>query len=188
VKRIKLGYYRYEKFGSLARQLDDLRKRIAGVAKLGEKYGVLPCVHVHSGDTIPSHGTQLYELIRGFDPKEVGAYVDPMHMTLEGGGGGWLQGLDLVAPWVAISSMKNFVFEQTVRDEKGQMRWKVMKVPLADGMAPLPEFVARLKEIGFNGPYSLHSEYTGSNSFRNLNSEECLQQTAEDLKYFRTLL
>ena len=188
VKRIKLGYYRYGDFGTLQRQLDEIRRRIEGVAKLAAKHGVLPCVHIHSGDTIPSHGTQLYELIRDFDPREVGAYVDPMHMTLEGGGGGWLQGLDLLAPWVAISSVKNFVFKESGRDDKGQLRWKVQKVPVADGMAPLPDFVARLKQIGFRGPYSLHSEYKGGGSFRDLSSEECVQQTVDDLKYFRTLL
>jgi sugar phosphate isomerase/epimerase len=188
IRRIKLGYYRYEKFGTLKKQINQIRAQIGGVAKLAAKHNVLPCVHIHSGDTIPSHGTQLYELIRDFRPDEVGAYVDPMHMSLEGGGDGWRQGLDLVAPWVALCSLKNFAWEPAPRDSKGQAKWRVRKVPLADGFAPLPEFIAALKSINFAGIYSLHSEYKGGGSFRDLSTDECLTQTAADLKYFRTLL
>ena len=87
-----------------------------------------------------------------------------------------------------MSSAKNFRWETSERDEKGQLRWRVKKVPLADGVAPLPEYVAALTKLGFRGPYTLHSEYQGGGSFKDLSSEECLKQTAEDLKYFRTLL
>ncbi len=188
ITRVKLGYFRYSQFGTLKAQMADIRARVGRIAKLAAKHGVLPCVHIHSGDTIPSHGTQLYQLIQDISPSEVGAYVDPMHMSLEGGGDGWRQGLDLLAPWIALCSVKNFEWVQVGRDDKGQMRWKVRKMPIADGFAPLPEFVAILKSIGFSGIYSLHSEYKGGNSFRDLNTQECLDQTAADLKYFRTLL
>jgi sugar phosphate isomerase/epimerase len=157
------------------------------VAKIAVKHKVLPCVHIHSGDTIPSHGTQLFELIRDFRPDEVGAYVDPMHMSLEGGVDGWRQGLDLVAPWAALCSLKNFAWEPAGRDKHGQAKWRVRKMPLADGFAPLPEFLSALRSTGFSGIYSLHSEYKGVGSFRDLSTDECLAQTAADLKYFRTL-
>ena len=188
VSKIKLGYYRYAQFGTLKQRLEEIRGSIGRVARLGAKHGVLPCVHIHSGDTIPSHGTQLYELIREFSPDEVGAYVDPMHMTLEGGGDGWRQGLDLLAPWIRLSTIKNFVWEPAGRDERGQMRWRAKKVPIADGMAPLPEYVALLKQIGFSGVYSLHSEYKGGGSFRDLSTQECIEQTERDLAYLKTLL
>ena len=34
-----------------------------------------------------------------------------LHMVLEGGGDGWRQGLDLLAPWIALVAVKNFVVE-----------------------------------------------------------------------------
>ena len=188
VSKIKLGYYRYGEFGTLKQRIEEIRSSIGRVAKLGARHGVLPCVHIHSGDTIPSHGTQLYDLIRDFSPDEVGAYVDPMHMTLEGGGDGWRQGLDLLTPWIALTTIKNFVWESTGRDERGQERWRARKVPIADGMAPLPEYVALLKQIGFNGVYSLHSEYKGGGSFRDLSTQECIEQTEKDFAYLKTLL
>ena len=187
ITRIKLGYFRYREFGTLQQQLDRTRQQIAKIAKLAKPYGVLPCVHIHSGSVLPSHGTQLFQIIESFSPDEVGAYVDPYHMAKEGGGDGWRQGLDLLAPWVALCSVKNCLWKPTHRDKKGQQLWKTVTIPLADGLCPLTEFVALLQKIGFNGPYSLHSEYKGGGSFQSLSTEECLAQTAEDLAYFRTL-
>lgn len=188
IRHIKLGYHRYGEFGTLAKQMDDVRKQIEAVAELAGKYKVLPCIHIHSGKFIPSHGTMLYELIRGFSPQEVGAYVDALHMTLEGGREGWRQGLDLLAPWITLAAIKNFVWEQGERDNKGQMRWHTRLVPVADGICPIPDFVGLLKKIGFSGLYSLHSEYKGRHSFKDMSTEECTAQTAEDLKFFRPLL
>ena len=92
IQRVKLGYYRYKGFGNLQEQIDRVRHQIESVAKLAKKFDVLPCVHVHSGKIIPSGGPVAYLLLKDFAPDEVGAYVDPMHMTLEGGIEGWRQG------------------------------------------------------------------------------------------------
>jgi sugar phosphate isomerase/epimerase len=188
ITRIKLGYYLYKPFGTLAKQMDDARQRIAAMAKLARKYGVLPCVHIHSGNFIPSHGTMLYELIRDLPPDQVGAYVDTLHMALEGGGEGWRQGLDLLSPWVQMVSVKNFAWHSGDRDRQGQLRWRHQVVPVADGISPIPEFVATLRKMNFDGIFSMHSEYKGSHSFKDLDTEACLAQTAEDLKFLRPLL
>jgi sugar phosphate isomerase/epimerase len=187
ITKFKLGYYRYRPFGTLAQQLAEARQGLAAVAKMAGKCGVLPCIHVHSGSYLSSHGTLLYELIKDFPPSEVGAYADMLHMALEGGAEGWRQGVDLLAPWLAIVSVKNFAWKQQDRDKYGQMRWKSLTVPVADGVSPIPEFVATLKKAGYDGIYSMHSEYKGKGSFKELNTEECLTQTAADLKFFKAL-
>ena len=77
---------------------------------------MLPCVHCHSGRFLAAGGPLLYLILRGFEPGEVGAYVDPMHMTIEGGRAGWEMGLDLVAPWLALVGVKNFRWLPAERD------------------------------------------------------------------------
>jgi sugar phosphate isomerase/epimerase len=188
IDRVKLGYYRYEKFGTLAKRIDDVRKQLAGVVKIAAKHGVLPCVHVHSGDTIPASGFVAYMLVKDFSPRELGAYVDPMHMTLEGGNDGWRQGLDLLAPWIAISSLKNFQWLSTDRDAQGQRQWTFRKCPLADGVAPIPKYLAALSTLGYRGLFTLHSEYCDRNSWKVLNADECLQQTREDLTFAKKVI
>lgn len=188
VSRVKLGYYRTAQFGKLLVEIDDSRRRLEGVAKLAHKHGVLPCVHIHSGDTIPASGPVAYLLLRDFAPTEVGAYVDPMHMTIEGGIGGWRQSLDLLAPWIAISSLKNCMWQPQARDDRGQIPWRVLKCPLADGVAPIPDYLQALRDLGYRGLYTLHSEYRDRNSWKELSIDECLDQTVADLAYARRFL
>ena len=188
ISRVKLGYQHYTQFGKLLSEMDQARQRTERVAKLAAKYQVLPCVHIHSGAIIPSGGTLAYLLLRDFAPTEVGAYVDPMHMTIEGGIDGWRQGLDLLRPWIAISSLKNCFWKPTGRDERGQQRWKPAKCPLADGIAPIPDYLKCLRESNYHGLFTLHSEYTDQNSWRLLTTEECLDQTRRDLEYVRPFL
>lgn len=184
---VKLGYWPYEPFGTLAKQLDDARHKLERVIALAAKYHVRPCVHCHSGRLVAASGPLLYLVLKDFDPARVGAYVDPMHMTIEGGLAGWEMGLDLLAPWIALVGVKNYRWYATERDPRGQQRYAWQYVPLADGQAPLPEFVAYLRQLDYDGIVSLHSEYKGSTSFRKLTTPELVRQSADDLRYVRSL-
>lgn len=186
-RRIKLGYWDYQPFGTLARQIDQAKERLARVVALGKKYHVLPCVHCHSGRLVASGGPLLYLILKDFQPGEVGAYVDPMHMTIEGGLSGWELGLDLLAPWIALVGVKNFRWLPADRDARGQQRYRWEYVPLADGQARLPEFVDYLKQLKYDGIVSLHSEYKGESSFRRLSTPELVEQSKNDLQYLKSL-
>lgn len=186
-RRIKLGYWEYQPFGTLAKQLDRVHEQLAGLVALGKKYDVLPCVHCHSGRLVASGGPLLYLILKEFPPGDVGAYVDPMHMTIEGSRSGWELGLDLLAPWIALVGIKNFRWIPAERDAGGQQRYRWEYVPLADGLAPLPEFVNYLKQLKYDGIVSLHSEYKGESSYRRLSTPELLDQSAVDLKYVKRL-
>ena len=85
VRQIKLGYWRYHPFGTLIKQIDAARRKLEKVIRLTSHYRIQPCVHVHSGDILANGGAILYLILKEFDPNTVGAYVDPMHMTVEGG-------------------------------------------------------------------------------------------------------
>jgi sugar phosphate isomerase/epimerase len=187
VRRLKIGYWEYRPFGTLAAQVDDARRKLQRLALLGRRYNVLPCVHCHSGRFVAAGGPMLYLVLKDFDPAKVGAYVDPMHMTIEGGRAGWELGLDLLALWLALVGLKNFRWLAADRDQSGQQRFRWEYCPLADGQAPLPEFCAYLKTLRYDGVVSFHSEYKGETSFRRLSTPELLKQSASDLAYARKL-
>jgi sugar phosphate isomerase/epimerase len=187
-RRVKLGYWPYRPFGDLSKQLDDARRKLDGITRLAAKYHVLPCVHCHSGRFLASGGPLLYLVLQNFPPDRVGAYVDPMHMAVEGGLAGWEMGLDLVAPWLALVGVKNFRWLAAERDSRGQQRYRWQYTPLADGQAPLPEFMAYVRQLRYDGVVSLHSEYKGETSFRRLTTPDLLDQSAADLLYLRSLL
>ena len=187
-RRVKLGYWEYRPFGTLAKQIDQARGKLERVARLAEKYHVLPCVHCHSGRQLAAGGALLYLVLKDFRPSEAGAYVDPMHMTIEGSLSGWELGLDLLGPWVALVGIKNFRWLPAARDRQGQQRYRWEYTPLADGQAPLPEFMGYLRQLKYDGIVSLHSEYKGGSSFRRLTTPELVEQSAADLRFLKSLV
>lgn len=178
IDRIKLGYYPAQEFGTLAKQLDAIRRQLDDVVNLAAKYNVRPCVHVHSGATIPSNGIMLYYLIRDLPPDRIGAYLDSHHMTITGGAGDWQQAIDLLTPWVSLVALKNFQWERLDRDETGQQKWRTNYCRLEDGIAPIPEFVSTIHKSGYRGFYTLHTEYR-------LPVKECIKLTTEDFAFLK---
>ena len=181
IDRIKLGYYPAEGFGTLAKQLDAVRLQLDGVVNLAAKYNVRPCVHVHSGATIPSNGIMLYYLIREMPPDRIGAYLDSHHMTITGGAGDWQQAIDLLAPWISLVALKNFQWERLDRDATGQQKWRTNYCRLEDGIAPIPEFISTIHKSGYRGFYTLHTEYR-------LPVKECIRLTTEDFAFLGKVL
>lgn len=187
IRDFKLGYWRYQPFGTILKQLDDARAKLDRIVRLTRRYQIRPCIHIHSGPLL-SNMPLIYLLLKDFSPSEVGAYVDPMHMSLEGGRLGWELVLDLVAPWLALVGVKNYLQQPAERDSFGQQQFKVNYVPLADGMAPLPQFFRRLRELNYDGIVSLHSEYKKDPSWRRLSTAEILEQSAADLRFLKQVI
>jgi sugar phosphate isomerase/epimerase len=176
---IKLGYWKYEGFGSVLRQIKEIRDKIDGLQGLSKEYGVNAAIHIHSGDYMSATADLVYRLLEGFDPEHVGAYIDPGHMVIEGGASGWKVGMDLLRDSTRIVAVKDFGWE---RDPAGQKKWALKHMPLSGGMVPWPEVFRYLRSIEFDGPVSLHSEYEG------LSMEEIIAQTSKDISYLRDLL
>ncbi len=187
VTDLKLGYFKQNGV-PLARRMDEVRKTLAEIAALAAKHGVSPCVHVHSGEYLPSHGTMLYSLLKDLPPERIGAYVDTLHMHVEGGDAGWRQGLELLAPWIKLCAVKNYRQEPAGRDKFGMARWKEKVVPVAEGFSPIPAFAQELNKRAFAGTFSLHSEYKSGASFKRLNTDEVLNQTRKDWAFFEPVL
>ena len=59
-------------------------------------------------------------------------------------------------------------------------------VPLREGTVRWREVFVLLREIGFDGTVSVHSEYQGGHSWRSLSVPELIEQTRADLVYLRS--
>lgn len=181
VEFIKLGYWRYEGFGKIKEQIEKARDILKGIYGLSKEYGVTAAIHIHSGDCLSANPAVLWMLLQGYDPEYLGAYIDPGHMAVEGGKSGWRMGMDLLQEHIRMVAVKNFGWFQE-RDEKtGKKIWKVHTVPLIDGLVPWPEVFMYLRQISFDGPVSIHSEY-------HMNFQDLIRQTKEDLKYLKDIL
>ena len=178
VKFLKLGYWPYRGLGTLLTDIEAVRGKLRGIARLAEKYGVCAAVHIHSGDFLTADPAVVYMLLRDLDPDLVAAYVDPGHMALEGGRSGWKMGLDILSDRIRLVAVKDFAWRKEV-DDKGNVKWTFEHVPLREGIVPWEEVFSILKRIGFDGVVSLHNEYPGRSH------EELVELAREDISYLR---
>lgn len=187
VKALKLGYWQVREFGRMREKIVEAKQALVGINALAEKYEVSANIHVHSGDFLSALAPVVWMLIEPYDPKCIGAYPDLCHMGLEGARSGWKQGLDLLGDRINIVGVKNAGLYQE-KDDQGNVRWQGKLLPVWEGITPLPEAFGYLRQLGFDGPCSFHSEYKGGFSFKDMTTEELIQQTREDLEYVRGVL
>lgn len=187
IRKIKLGYWNIPKGAMLPKAIDQARRELDGLEKLAETYHVTLGIHNHSGpgyvNCLPAI---IWTLVRDRDPGKIAAYFDPGHATIEGGNGGWVQGLELLGPHLRIVAIKDFAWISGPGKPKAV--WHDKQVPLRDGIVPWPAFFERLSRTSFDGPISLHSEYQGKHSWRDLTTNELIEQTAADLAFVKAML
>lgn len=181
IKFIKLGYWRYDAFGTIRERINEVRRSLSGLEKLAERYNITFGVHTHSGSFITCDGAITFMLLDGFSSERICAYIDPGHMTVEGGLFGWMACIDLLGDYVRMVAVKDFAW-RAERDEFGNVRWKVEAAPLRDGITRWDEVFECLSKLGFDGVISVHSEYP------NMTAHQIIEQTRLDLQYLRPII
>lgn len=186
IRWLKLGYWNAPK-GKLRESIEQAKHHLDGLERLAETYKVTFGIHNHSGPGyVNCQPAVVGELLRNRDPGRVAAYFDPGHAAVEGGNGGWRQNLELLGPQIRLVAVKDFGW----KSEPGKLKatWEAQQVPLRDGLVAWPEVFAGLRQLNFAGPISLHSEYKGAHSWRDLTTPELIEQTAADLAFVKELL
>ena len=181
IREIKLGYHKYEKFGTFRHTLHQMHHDLDGIELLAKRLNVRSNLHIHSNDHMTAQPAVVWDLIRHRDPDAIGAYVDPGHMFTEGGRDVWRQGLDLLGDRITLVAIKDVAWEKVPDSDALKPRWQVRVVPLSHGIVQWPDVFARLRDLKFDGWFSIHSEYPG------LNPAEVIEQTRADLSYLREI-
>jgi len=188
IRNLKLGYWPYRPFGQIHALLDDARRAMDGIEEMARKHDGRACIHSHSGNCLSAEAGNTYLILQGRDPRNVGAYLDPGHMTLEGGGSGWMQGIDLLQHFVSMVAVKSFGHFPERNPETNDVRWRDRMVPLREGIVRWREVFDCLKKLGWDGVVTFHSEYQGSHSWRDLTLDELIAQTRDDVAYLRPII
>jgi sugar phosphate isomerase/epimerase len=154
IHHYRWGSFRYDADRPIAKQLDDLKPRVAKLAALNTRYQAGAMYHTHSGiGLVGASIWDLYLVLKDFDPQAVGVNYDIGHATIEGGFGGWINSLRITGPHLRGVAVKDFLWE---KDKRG---WKANFKPLGTGMVHLPQFFGMLAASHFSGPLQLHFEY-----------------------------
>jgi sugar phosphate isomerase/epimerase len=186
IRRAKLGYWNASK-GGLSEAIDRARRELDPLERLAESSHLTLGVHNHSGaGYVNCQPMVIWTLIRDRNPDHIASYFDPGHAAVEGGLGGWRQSLELLAPRIKLVAVKDFGWKPGPGRPKAV--WQSQQVPLKDGIVAWPEFFQALAALKYDGPVSFHSEYKGGHSWRELTTDQLIDQTAEDLTFARSLL
>lgn len=180
---LKLGYFTidnarenyWEKVSYVRRQFD-------GWARLGEKFGVKICYHTHSHPTFMGlNAAAVMHLVQGFDPRWIGVYLDPGHLSIDG-----------EHPDIAVNMVQRHLAVVGLKDMRKESNpighgWRVMICRAGLGIVDWPNFFENLRRIHFEGPLSIHAEYN-RNYPQNAQGEiQYVASLAAEFQFFKRL-
>jgi sugar phosphate isomerase/epimerase len=178
IREAKLHYWPWESGMALRQAVDGARRDLDGLERLARACGVRVNIHNHSGDHVQNSPWTIAELLRDRDPSAIGCYFDPAHFTLEGGLSGWRAAVELLGARITLLAVKDgkWVDVAGARMPSQERRW----VPVGTGTVRWPAVLSGVRSAGFDGWASIHGEYQGRWSWRDLSSAEVLSQCVDD--------
>jgi sugar phosphate isomerase/epimerase len=174
IRMLKLGYFRFDPGTQhYWREVDRIRGILAGWGELAEKHRVKIVYHTHSGGFMGGNAAALAHLLRGFDPRYIGAYLDPAHMVIEGET--FAAGLSMLKEYVCAVGLKDVLVER--REAGGHGDLQAVFKPAGQGMVNWSAVFAELKRMRFAGVLSIHGQHAGK--------AEVIRELKDEADFFR---
>ncbi len=156
VPRLKLGFFRFKDGDDYWQRVDASRRALEQFAQLSEKHGVQTVYQVHSGQCLGSNCAGVMHLLRGFDPKWIGAYPDLGHILLDGED--YAMGLALIRDYLSIVAIKDALYAP--QPAGSEPPYRPCFVPVGKGAVNWRRAFGVLKAMGYDGAFSVHTEYS----------------------------
>lgn len=142
-----------------------VRRKLADVAPLCERYGVQVGVQQHYGDHV-TDAVGLRSLLQGTDARWVGAIWDVAHDALAGVEPE--NGLDLVWERLLMVNLKNAYYQRTNGPEAEIAQWDRYFTTGTHGLASWPRVAAELRRREYHGAVCLTAEYSDTDAVERL--------------------
>ena len=176
ITHYRMGYLLYDPGMSVIENLDLHKKTMESLEKVNRKYQIHGAYQNHSGKMVGSSVWDIYWILKNCDPAYVGCQYDIRHATCEGGNS-WSVGMNLIAPWIKCTDMKDFVWE------KNGETWMEQNVPLGEGQVDFDAYMKNYNRLKIEGPVSVHYEYDlGGAEHGKLNPTMSLEEITHHLK------
>lgn len=152
IKYYRTGWFRYRKNVPLTTSITHFQKEVQDLSILNKNLDLIGCYQNHAGTKVGASFWEIYQLLQDVDPKYFGTQYDIRHASVEGGHS-WVNGLNLLKDKIKMIVLKDY------RWEKKKGKWKLINVPIGEGMVDFVKYFKLLKGYGINPPVSLHLEY-----------------------------
>ena len=187
ITHYRTNWLRYDpKHINLPESLKGYRQQLTALAKLNRKTDMIGGYQNHSGEHyVGAPVWDIGRLLNEVDSPHLGSQYDIRHAVVEGGQA-WPLGLDLIHPRINSLVIKDF------RWEKVDGQWRVVNVPLGEGMVDFPKFFALIKKYDIRCPVSVHFEYEMPGEGETMGEAERTDKTIavmqKDVKQLRSYL
>jgi sugar phosphate isomerase/epimerase len=152
IKWYRLGYFRLNPQRSIPEELADFNDKMKELAKLNHSLGLIGGYQNHAGNYVGSNIWEIWKILQGTEVNALGCQYDIRHAVVEGGLS-WETGLRLIHQKINCIVLKDFIWK------KEGAQWKVVNVPLGQGMVDFKTYFKLLKTYGLDVPVSIHFEY-----------------------------
>lgn len=146
ITHYRLGPWRIPKSGDV--DLARIRAQLKDLAALNREIGVTAVAQNHSGNFVGGDLSQMFEIVKDFDPREIGVAFDLGHAIVTHGDE-WPAHYKRLAPHIQVAYVK---------DVKRPKQF----VALGEGEFGTTDWFARLRRLPLTTPISLHIEYDWS--------------------------
>jgi sugar phosphate isomerase/epimerase len=150
---LRAGVWKYGA-GEPEVRLAEVQRDINGLAAMARAVNMAVAIRNVAGDSVGASVWDTHMMIRGMDPRTVGFAYDAGDAVAEGGAGGWLTALRLIAPRIKMVVARDFVWG---KDASGA--WKRTACPPGEGMVDWGKLFETLARARFTGPISLPVDY-----------------------------
>ena len=168
----KLGYFPWRASQTpYWETVDKARRELEGLETLGRKYGIKFCYHTHS-HYFGQNAAALMDLLKGRDPKHIGAYLDTGHLYFCGEG--FPMAIDVVGEYLSMASLKDTCFVRENAPEEELPVWKRTIVPAGLGVVNWQDVFTGLLGAGYDDTCSAHCEFRADtpDAFHDLQKRE----------------
>lgn len=179
IKFIKIGYWLWSPHQRYWKMVDKIRKLLVRFENMSKNHNLCTLLHIHSDNCYGCNAAGIMDLVRGFNPKYIGVYLDPAHLAFDGEN--LPMALDIVRGYLRMVGVKNAGYKHTQRS--GRIKWNKTLPLLAEGIVNWEEALRQILKAGYKGPLSYHGEIDGY-----MSSNKIMQGAAIDLAYLRSVL
>lgn len=163
---------------------EKLRREYDGLVPLLDKHGVTLGVQNHYGNFIGS-AIGIMHLIEKYDPKHIGAVLDPAHCGLDGEPDA--MAVDIVWSHLILVNLKSAFWIRVTCSEADDVQWKSYWTIGREGITSWPAVANELKKRGYRGDICLPAEYSNPEGEGMLMGPAADRLIAQDIAYARSL-
>ncbi len=152
IKYYRSNWFKYKKELPLEESLDYYKEKVQELGDLNQKHNIIGCYQNHSGTKVGASVWEVKKILESANPEFFGVQYDIRHAVAEGGRS-WPNGIKLLKDQIKTIVLKAFKWG------KVGGKWRIVNVPVGEGMVDFTAYFKLLKSFGLKPPVSLHLEY-----------------------------